>query len=389
MDLPTESLKDLMASWRQDFHQHPELGFKEVRTSGIVSQLLKSFGLKVFDNFGKTGVLGLLEKNKNKKLIAIRADMDALPITEQTSLPYESEYPGSMHACGHDGHTSILLGAAKFLSEDKEFDGNILFIFQPDEENGGGAKAMIADGLFQKFNISEIYALHNMPNMPVGYFATREKTITASESAFEIEILSKGGHSALPSMGGDALLAASQVVSSLQTIVSRKIDPRKNAVFSITEFITNGKKNILASKAVLKGDTRCLDDEVKAIIKNELHRISAGIADSYNVSCSVRFETNFPITINSQIPTQNITECVINSFGPESIDGTCSPMLFSEDFSFMTSKAPGCFVLIGNGATGPNAEPLHSPKFDFNDEILCLGSSLWVNLAKMNARHKN
>ena len=389
MDLPTERLKDLMASWRQDFHQHPELGFKEVRTSGIVSQLLKSFGLKVFDNFGKTGVLGLLEKNKNKNLIAIRADMDALPITEQTSLPYESEYPGSMHACGHDGHTSILLGAAKFLSEDKEFDGNILFIFQPDEENGGGAKAMIADGLFQKFNISEIYALHNMPNMPVGYFATREKTITASESAFEIEILSKGGHSALPSMGGDALLAASQVVSSLQTIVSRKIDPRKNAVFSITEFITNGKKNILASKAVLKGDTRCLDDEVKAIIKNELHRISAGIADSYNVSCSVRFETNFPITINSQIPTQNITECVINSFGPESIDGTCSPMLFSEDFSFMTSKAPGCFVLIGNGATGPNAEPLHSPKFDFNDEILCLGSSLWVNLAKMNSGHKN
>ena len=389
MDLPTERLKDLMASWRQDFHQHPELGFKEVRTSGIVSQLLKSFGLKVFENFGQTGVLGLLEKNKNKKLIAIRADMDALPITEQTSLPYESKYPGSMHACGHDGHTSILLGAAKFLSEDKEFDGNILFIFQPDEENGGGAKAMIDDGLFQKFNISEIYALHNMPNMPVGYFATREKTITASESAFEIEILSKGGHSALPSMGGDALLAASQVVSSLQTIVSRKIDPRKNAVFSITEFITNGKKNILASKAVLKGDTRCLDDEVKAIIKNELHRISAGIADSYNVSCSVRFETNFPITINSQIPTQNITECVINSFGPESIDGTCSPMLFSEDFSFMTSKAPGCFVLIGNGATGPNAEPLHSPKFDFNDEILCLGSSLWVNLAKMNSGHKN
>ena len=389
MDLPTESLKELMASWRQDFHQHPELGFKEVRTSGIVSQLLKSFGLKVFDNFGKTGVLGLLEKNKNKKLIAIRADMDALPITEQTSLPYESEYPGSMHACGHDGHTSILLGAAKFLSEDKEFDGNILFIFQPDEENGGGAKAMIDDGLFQKFNISEIYALHNMPNMPVGYFATREKTITASESAFEIEILSKGGHSALPSMGGDALLAASQVVSSLQTIVSRKIDPRKNAVLSITEFITNGKKNILASKAVLKGDTRCLDYEVKAIIKNELHRITAGIADSYNVSCSVRFETNFPITINSQIPTQNITECIINSFGPESIDGTCSPMLFSEDFSFMTSKAPGCFVLIGNGATGPNAEPLHSPKFDFNDEILCLGSSLWVNLAKMNSGHKN
>jgi len=389
MDLPTERLKDLMASWRQDFHQHPELGFKEVRTSGIVSQLLKSFGLKVFDNFGKTGVLGLLEKNKNKKLIAIRADMDALPITEQTTLPYESKYSGLMHACGHDGHTSILLGAAKFLSDDKEFDGNILFIFQPDEENGGGAKAMIDDGLFQKFNISEIYALHNMPNMPVGYFATREKTITASESAFEIEILSKGGHSALPSMGGDALLAASQVVSSLQTIVSRKIDPRKNAVFSITEFITNGKKNILASKAVLKGDTRCLDDEVKAIIKNELHRITAGIADSYNVSCSVRFETNFPITINSQIPTQNITECIINSFGPESIDGTCSPMLFSEDFSFMTSKAPGCFVLIGNGATGPNAEPLHSPKFDFNDEILCLGSSLWVNLAKMNARHKN
>ena len=389
MDLPTESLKDLMTSWRQDFHQHPELGFKEVRTSKIVSQLLKSFGLKVFENFGQTGVLGLLEKNKNTKLIAIRADMDALPITEQTGLPYESKYSGSMHACGHDGHTSILLGAAKFLSEDNEFDGNILFIFQPDEENGGGAKAMIDAGLFKKFNISEIYALHNMPGMPVGYFATREKIITASESAFEIEVLAKGGHSALPSMGGDALLAASQIVSSLQTIVSRKIDPRKNAVFSITEFITNGKKNILASQAILKGDTRCLDDEVKAIIKNEVHRITAGIADSYNVSCSVKFETNFPITLNSPIPTQNITTCVKNSFGPERMDETCSPMLFSEDFSFMTTKAPGCFVLIGNGVTGPNAEPLHSPRFDFNDEILCLGSSLWVNLAKIYSKHES
>ena len=378
-----------MTSWRQDLHQHPELGFREERTSQIVSKLLKSFGLKVFDNFGKTGVLGLLEKNKGNKLIAIRADMDALPITEQTSLPYKSKYSGTMHACGHDGHTSILLGAAKFLSEDKTFDGNVLFIFQPDEENGGGAKAMINAGLFQNFDISEVYALHNMPGLPVGYFATRENTITASESAFEVEILAKGGHSALPSMGGDALVIASEVVSSLQTIVSRKIDPRKNAVFSITEFITNGKKNILASQVILKGDARCLDEEVRAIIKDELHRITTGIANAHNISCSVKFETNFPVTLNSQIPTQRVITCIKNSLGRGSIDGACSPMLFSEDFSFMTAEAPGCFVLIGNGITGPNAEPLHSPKFDFNDDILCLGSSLWVNLARMASEHKS
>jgi hippurate hydrolase len=386
MNLPTESIKDLMTSWRRDLHQHPELGFKEKRTSKIVIQLLTSFGLKVYENFGKTGVLGLLERDKGKKLIAIRADMDALPITEQSSLPYQSKYPNAMHACGHDGHTAILLGAAKFLSADKTFDGNVLFIFQPDEENGGGAKAMIDAGLFQKFDISEIYALHNMPGLPVGSFATRENTITASESLFEIEILSKGGHSALPSMGGDALVVASQVVSSLQTIVSRKIDPRKNAVFSITEFITNGKKNILASRAVLKGDTRCLDDEVKVIIKNELYRITSGIAEAHDALSSIKFETNFPITINSPIPTQNITACVKSSFGPKSIDEACAPMLFSEDFSFMTTETPGCFILIGNGITGPNTEPLHSPKFDFNDDILCLGSSLWVNLAKMSTK---
>ena len=233
------------------------------------------------------------------------------------------------------------------------------------------------------FNIAEIFALHNLPGMPVGCFATRENTITASESSFEIEILSRGGHAALPNMGGDALLVASQIVNSLQTIVSRKIDPRKNAVFSVTEFITNGKKNILASKANLKGDTRCLDEETKLVIKEELQKICHGISQANDASCSVKFETNFPITHNSRAPTQKITSCLKNTFGAERIDTVCQPMLFSEDFSFMTAQVPGCFILIGNGLTGAQAETLHSPNYDFNDDILTIGSSAWVNLAKM------
>ena len=383
MNLPTKSLKQDMITWRHNIHKFPELGFNEIRTSNLVAELLTSFGLKVYQRFGKTAVVGHLQKNKSKKLIAIRAEMDALPIKEETSLLYQSQNTGIMHACGHDGHTATLLGAAKFLSEDESFDGNILFIFQPDEENGGGAKAMIEDGLLHEFKISEIYALHNMPSMPVGFFATRKNTITASENSFEIEVLTKGGHAALPNMGGDALLVASEIVTSLQTIVSRKIDPRKHAVFSVTEFITNGKKNILASKATLKGDARCLDEETRNIIENELKKICNGITQANNAKCSVTFETNFPITSNSSIPTEKITSCIANTFGVKNIDSNCPPMLFSEDFSYFTAHVPGCFVLIGNGTEGSNAAPLHSPQFDFNDNILTLGSSLWVNLAKM------
>ncbi len=383
MNLTTQSLKQDMINWRQDIHKNPELGFNEVRTSKLVAQLLKSFGLKVYETFGKTAVVAHLEKNKNKKLIAIRADMDALPIKEETSLQYQSQNTGVMHACGHDGHTATLLGAAKFLSEDKHFDGNILFVFQPDEENGGGAKSMIKEGLFKKFNVSEVYALHNMPGMPIGYFATKENTITASESAFEIEVRAKGGHAALPNMGGDALLVASQIVMSLQTIVSRKIDPRKNAVFSITEFLTNGQKNILASKVILRGDARCLDRNSETLIKDELDTICHGITKAHNASCSIQFKTNFPMTINSQRPTQNLIKCLKETFGNKNVDSNCAPMLFSEDFAFMAAQVPACFVLIGNGTTGHNSESLHSPNYDFNDDILTFGSSLWVNLSKM------
>ena len=382
MKLPTERLKNEMITWRRTIHKFPELGFNEIRTTKLISDLLTSFGLKIYEHFSKTGVIAHLEKNNTKKLIAIRADIDALPINEETSFDYKSQNDGVMHACGHDGHTATLLGAAKFLSEDASFDGNILFIFQPDEENGRGALSMIESGLLEAFNISEIYALHNIPGMPIGYFATRENTITASESSFKIEVQTKGGHAALPNMGGDALLIASQLVTTLQTIVSRKIDPRKNAVFSITEFLTNGKKNILASNATLKGDARCFDDDTKSILKSEMQKICNGIANANNASCLVKFVTNFPITNNSSIPTQNLISCLKETYGGKRINSNCSPMMFSEDFSFLTNKVNGCFVLMGNGTHGANAEPLHSPNYDFNDNALTHGSSLWVNLAK-------
>ncbi len=381
MNLKTQSLNDLMITWRQDFHQHPELGFSEFRTSKTVSKLLKSFGLTVYENFGKTGVLGLLQRNRNKKMIAIRADLDALPVTEKTHLRYKSKNKGVMHACGHDGHTAILLGAAKYLSSDEDFDGNVLFIFQANEENGLGAKAMINDGLFDQFKIEQIYALHNLPGMPVGHFATRKNTITASESSFQIDIHSKGGHSALPNMGSDAIFIASQIVTALQSIVSRKVDPRKNAVVSVTEFLTNGSKNVLASHATLKGDTRSIDDEVRLLIEEELNNITKGICLSNKASYDFTFKTKFPITKNAIEPTQNIISCISKMMGPERINGDCSPMLFSEDFAFLSSERPSCFILIGNGTSGKNAQPLHSPTFDFNDNILCIGSSLWVEIA--------
>ena len=388
MKLITQPLNDMMVSWRHDLHQNPELGFQETRTAKTVANLLKSFGLQVYEEFGKTGVLGLLERDRTKKTIAIRADMDALPIRESSNLKYKSKNDGVMHACGHDGHTAILLGAAKYLSSNTEFSGNVIFIFQANEENGLGAKAMIDDGLFDRFEIEQIYALHNLPNMPAGYFATRENTITASESSFEITINTKGGHSALPNMGGDAILLASSIVTTIQSIVSRKIDPQKNAVISVTEFLTNGSKNVLASRVTLKGDIRTLNDDVRHLIKKELNEIATGICLSNNVKHEFKFDTKFPITKNASQPTQNIISSVSDMVGKERIDGTCTPMLFSEDFSFFTSKKPGCFVLIGNGTDGANAQPLHSSSFDFNDEILCLGSSLWVELAHNAFRTK-
>ena len=380
--MKTKSLHNQLVEWRQDFHMHPELGFEESRTSESVAKLLNEFGLEVHKGIAKTGVIGVLKKGSGDKSIGIRADMDALPIHEANTFNYISRNKGKMHACGHDGHTTMVLGAAKYLAENGNFNGTAYFIFQPDEENTFGAKTMIDEGLFTKFSIDEVYAMHNMPNMKIGTFATRQGTITASENLFEITIEGKGGHAALPHMGVDAIMVGSQIVSALQTIISRKVNPISNGVVSVTEFTSDGRKNVLPGKVVLSGDARALSKETNEIIEKNMLQIVNGICESHGISSKVTYSTTCPVTFNSAEPTQAAIKAADGLVGNENINGDCEPKLFSEDFSLMSSSKPGCFILMGNGTSGSNAQPLHSPYYDFNDEALVIGSSYWSDLVE-------
>lgn len=368
-----------MMAWRHDFHAIPELGFEETRTATRVAELLQGFGVEVHTGFGGTGVVGVLDRGDGPS-IGLRADMDALPIHEQTNLPYASKTQGKMHACGHDGHTTMLLGAAKHLAESDTFHGRVVFIFQPNEEHGFGARAMLDDGLFRRFPVDLVYGIHNMPGLPVGSAAMRAGAMTASEALFEIEVNARGGHSALPHMGVDAITVGAQIVDNLQTIVSRKLNPGLNGVVSITEFETDGRRNVLPGRAVLRGDARALTPETNAEIERRMHQIVAGIAGAHDVQASVSYETGF-------IPTTNAPEAVKKAAAAaktlfSDVDDACEPKLFSEDFAHLAAAAPGCFLLLGNGTDGANARPLHSADYDFNDDLLVPGSSYWVRLVE-------
>lgn len=378
----TASLKDDMVLWRRDFHAHPELGFDERRTSAKVAGLLESFGLEVHRGIGGTGVVGVLRRGDGNRSIGIRADMDALPITEANDLPHKSLNAGVMHACGHDGHMAMLLGAARHLAGKGSFNGRVVFVFQPNEEHGLGAPAMIADGLFEKFDVDSIFAMHNMPGLPLGRFATRSGPMTASESLFEITITARGGHAALPHMGVDAITVGSELVGALQTIVSRKLDPGLNGVVSVTEFISDGGRNILPGRAVLRGDARALSPEITATIEASMRQIAAGICAAHGVSAEVDFTTIFPATINAPAAARAASDAAEALVGADNIDRTCQPKLFSEDFAHMAAARSGCFVLMGNGTEGRHARPLHSADYEFCDGALVAGSSYWVQLVE-------
>ena len=373
---------DEMAAWRHDFHRHPELGFNEQRTSARVAELLEGFGIEVHRNVGRTGVVGVLRRGDGPRSIGIRADMDALPIHEANGFGHRSSQDSVMHACGHDGHTTMLLGAARHLAESGSFNGRVVFIFQPNEEHGEGAPAMLGDGLFERFDVDEVYAMHNIPGMEAGTFATRAGPITASESLFEIHIAARGGHAALPHMGVDAIMVGAEVVGALQTIVSRKLNPALNGVVSVTEFITDGKRNVLPGKALLKGDARALTPEVAGEIERRMRRIVEGICLAHDVSAEVSFETIFPATINAAQASAAATRAARSLAGDGAVDGDCEPKLFSEDFAHLAAARPGCFVLMGNGTSGANGRPLHSADYDFNDQVLVAGSSFWVELTE-------
>ena len=380
--MPTTPLLPVMRQWRHDFHAHPELGLDEHRTSARVADLLRQFGLEVFTGIGGTGVVGILQRGNATGSIGLRADMDALPFEELNPFDHRSTCPGIMHACGHDGHTTMLLGAARHLADTGEFNGRVVFIFQPAEEHGQGGPAMIADGLFDKFTVDEVYGMHNMPGLAVGKFATRSGTIMASEALFEIEIMARGGHAAMPHMGVDAITVGAQMINALQTIVSRKLNPGNNGVVSITQMTTDGKRNVLPGRATLSGDARALSRDINDQIELHMRAIVHGIAQAHGVEAEVSYETIFKATVNAPRPTQQAAQAATKLVGESSVNINHSPVLASEDFAHMAAVRPGCFIFAGNGLTGCHGQPLHAADYDFNDDGLVPGSSFWVTLVE-------
>ena len=380
--MKTKGLHNQLVDWRYDLHMHPQISFEEEYASNKVANLLKDFGIEVHQGIAKTGVVGVLKKGSSNKSIGIRADMDALPINEINTFSYKSTIENRMHACGHDGHTTMLLGAAKYLAEQDSFDGTVYFIFQPDEENCFGAKTMIEEGLFTKFSIDEVYGMHNIPGMEAGTFGTRKGGITTSENLFEISINGKGGHAALPHMSKDTITIGSQIIVALQTIVSRKLDPVDAGVVSVTEFITDGKKNVLPGNGLIKGDARAFNQKTNTMIEQSMRQLANGICNSHGISCDVKYETTCPMTFNKPEQAEAATRAAITLLGKDNCNGDIEPRPFSEDFSIMSENTPGCFVLMGNGTKGSQGRPLHSADYDFNDELLVKGSSYWVELAE-------
>ena len=365
-----DALQREMTGWRRDLHRHPEFGFAETRTAAFVAERLRAFGLdEVVEGVGGTGVVATLRRGASRRAIALRADMDALRIEEQGELAYKSQTPGVMHACGHDGHTATLLGAAKLLAERGGFDGTVRFVFQPAEEWGKGALAMLADGLMRRFPFDEIYGLHNMPGIAEGQFVLRPGATMAAEDNFEIELRGVGGHSSRPHVGSETLVAACALVTSLQTIVSRRLDPAETAVVSVTQLLSDGARNVLPGTARIFGDVRSFSAEVSAAVERQMRAIAEGVALAHNVKAQVSYTREFVALINHAACTGDAAAAAREALGAERVTVAPAPITASEDFAHFLAHVPGCFGFLGSGE-GP---PLHNPAYDFNDAILLDG----------------
>jgi amidohydrolase len=368
--------------WRHDIHQHPELLFDVHRTAKLVEDQLRGFGCDaVVAGIGQTGVVGVIQgrSNRSGRVIALRADMDALPIEETTGLPYASQIAGKMHACGHDGHTAMLLGAARYFSETRNFDGTVVVIFQPAEEGGAGAKAMLDDGLMDRFSIHEVYGLHNMPGLPAGQFATRPGPLMAAADRFDIEIEGLGGHAAKPHECVDPIVIGSHIVMALQSIVSRGIDPLASAVVSITRVHAGTAYNIIPQSVRLSGTTRTLTNEARDLIETRIRQIADGIAKIHWGTASVRYQRGYPVTENHPPQTERAVAAAVGVVGAQLVDRASLPSMGSEDFSYMLHSRPGAFIFVGNG----HSFGLHHPSYDFNDELIPIGISYWSRLVEM------
>lgn len=369
-----------MASWRHDLHSHPETAFEELRTSALVAQKLELFGLKVHRGLARTGVVGTLTAGSGTRAISLRADMDALHIVEQNSFDHRSQNEGKMHACGHDGHTAMLLGAAKHLSETRNFNGTVHFVFQPAEENEGGGREMVEQGLFEKFPCEAVYGMHNWPGMPAGQFGFRAGPAMASFDIFEIELTGRGSHAALPHTGIDPIVSAAALVQALQTITSRNVDPIESAVVSVTQFHAGDTWNVIPDAAMVRGTVRAFKPEVQDLIERRLREICAGIAAAHGARFTLRYERRYPPLINAAAETEICASVMRALVGPDNVVPV-PPVMGSEDFAFMLQAKAGCYVFVGNGP-GEGGCMLHNSHYDFNDQILPLGASYWSNLVE-------
>ncbi|KAB1088397.1 amidohydrolase [Neorhizobium galegae] len=373
-------LQGEVSEWRRYLHENPEILYEVENTAAFVEQKLKEFGVdEVVPGIGRTGVVGIIRgKGPGGRTIGLRADMDALPLTEITGKPWASKVPGKMHACGHDGHTSMLLGAAKYLAETRNFNGTVALIFQPAEEGGAGALAMVEDGMMERFGIEEVYGMHNMPGIPLGQFAIRKGGIMAAPDRFTITIKGRGGHAAQPHRTIDPIFIGSQLVGSLQAIAARNADPVHSIVISVTRFDAGTAYNIIPDQATLWGTVRTLSEETRDLAENRIRQIVEGIVSAHGASSEIDYYRQCPVTFNHDLETEHAIGVATEVVGASNVDTNVEPTMAGEDFAFMLKRRPGAFIFIGNGDTAA----LHNPHYDFDDEAISYGISYWVRLAE-------
>ncbi|HEY1362435.1 MAG TPA: M20 aminoacylase family protein, partial [Xanthobacteraceae bacterium] len=370
-----------ITAWRRDIHAHPELLYEVHRTAALVADKLKSFGCdEVVTGIGRTGVVGVIRGGKGGggRVIGLRADMDALPIEEAGNLAYRSTVAGKMHACGHDGHTAMLLGAARYLAETRNFAGTAVVIFQPAEEGGGGGRAMVQDGLMERFGIEEVYGMHNYPGLPLGEFAIRAGALMASADRLDIRIEGRGGHAARPHVAIDTVLVGAQIINQIQSIVARNVDPLQAAVVSICVFQAGATDNVIPQTALLRGTARSLDPQVRDLLEKRLHAVVEGTAELYGARAALTYRRDYPVTRNHERQAAFACSIAAQVVGRERVDDDVAPVMGAEDFSFMLEARPGAFIFVGNG----DGAGLHHPAYDFNDEVIPFGTSYWVRLVE-------
>jgi len=374
--------KDELTAWRRDIHAHPELCYQENRTADLMAKRLASFGIEVTRGIAKTGVVGTLKAGTGNRAIGLRADIDALPLHEKNEFSHRSRHAGKMHACGHDGHTTILLGAARHLAKTRNFDGTVHFIFQPAEEGGGGGKMMVEEGLFERFPVEAVYGLHNAARYPLGQFFTRPGPVMAASASFDLQVTGRGAHAARPESGHDAVVAAAHVVTALQSVVSRTISPFDTAVVSITQIHGGDAYNIIPEEVQIRGNCRSYRAEVMDRMEANIRRVAENTAAAHGATARLDFRRGYPPLINHARETAIACDAAALVVGEANVDRNGTPRMASEDFSYMLEARPGAFIFLGNG-DGEGTCDVHNPRYDFNDEILPVGASYFVRLIEM------